>query len=441
MSYRQEQKELLLNFLERTFYSSWRDHGKKEPWKNNYGSLELYLNAKCELNCKYCYIAKFGDQYFPDAKVQEDSQILKNLNILLKWLSKNQFKPKIEIFGGDIFMRDIGFNVLDEIAKFSYENRMPICNTISIPSNMNFIRSEKLTQRMHACLRNLQRVGIRANVSASIDGKYMDDNRPNLAGKNIRDDDFYHKVFLFAKQYGYGFHPMIYSDNIDKWQKNFLWFQDMFSKYGIDWRNIYLLEIRNIEWTAEQCVQFGQFLEFLVDWTWNKCEKSYDVFRKFIFEQKGFNMLASWLSTVGRGIGCSIQSTMCLRVGDLTFAPCHRLHYKFMETGTFLVENDEIVDLDVKNIELFLAVNSVKVENMPYCETCIIKNLCNGGCLGSQYEETGDLFTPIPSVCRLEFAKISSLIKAFKKIGVYDEIKGIVGQEKKVNLDALEGLL
>ena len=104
-------------------------------------------------------------------------------------------------------------------------------------------------------------------------------------------------------------------------------------------------------------------------------------------------------------------------------------------------ENDEIVDLDVKNIELFLAVNSVKVENMPYCETCIIKNLCNGGCLGSQYEETGDLFTPIPSVCRLEFAKISSLIKAFKKIGVYDEIKGIVGQEKKVNLDALEGLL
>lgn len=439
--YRLEQKELLNNFLERTFYNSWRNKIELDSWRGNYCNLELYLNAKCELNCKYCYIAKFGDKYFPDPKAQEDSQIMKNLDILFNWLIKNNFKPKIELFGGDIFTRDIGFDVLDRIADFAEKNDSPIIRGLSIPSNMNFIKNERLTQRMINVKRRLFEKGIWASISASIDGKFMDDNRPNLNGKNIRNDDFYHKVFSFAKNYECGFHPMIYSGNINKWKENFIWFQEMFEKYGIDWKNIYLLEIRNIEWTAEQCAEFGDFLSFLVEWAWNKCDHSYDKFKEFLFNQRGFNILSSWLGTIGRGIGCSIQSTMCLRVGDLTFAPCHRLHYKFMESGNFVVENNEIVDINAKNIELFLAINSFKSENMPYCETCIIKNLCSSGCLGSQYEETGDPFTPIPSVCRMEFAKIASLVKAFKKIGVYNNIKVLLGKEKKINLDALEEIL
>jgi len=49
-----------------------------------------------------------------------------------------------------------------------------------------------------------------------------------------------------------GFHPMIYSNKIEYWIDNFLWFQKMFYKYGINPFNVYLLEVRNVEWLPQQ---------------------------------------------------------------------------------------------------------------------------------------------------------------------------------------------
>jgi hypothetical protein len=57
----------------------------------------------------------------------------------------------------------------------------------------------------------------------------MEENRPyksnlDLPIEVIRDDAYYDKCFDFVKNNGGGFHPMIYSKNIEKWKDNFLWF-------------------------------------------------------------------------------------------------------------------------------------------------------------------------------------------------------------------------
>jgi len=75
------------------------------------------------------------------------------------------------------------------------------------------------------------------------------------------------------------------------------------------------------------------------------------------------------------------------------------------------------------------------------CELCLIKHLCSGGCLGSQFETTGDLFSPIPSVCQLEHAKIRAMITAYKELRVFDLICDRVNLEKRYALNILEEML
>jgi hypothetical protein len=47
----------------------------------------------------------------------------------------------------------------------------------------------------------------------------------------------------------------------------------------------------------------------------------------------------------------------------------------------------------------------------PVCANCWNRFACVGGCLGAQYEWSGELYLPIPSVCKLLKAKTSFLLK------------------------------
>jgi hypothetical protein len=48
---------------------------------------------------------------------------------------------------------------------------------------------------------------------------------------------------------------------------------------------------------------------------------------------------------------------------------------------------------------------------------------CTLGCLGSQFEANGDEFSPIPTVCQLEHAKMLGLVKGAKEIGIWPRLK------------------
>ena len=235
---------------------------------------------------------------------------------------------------------------------------------------------------------------------------------------------------------------MIYYHNIEKWKDNWLWFQEMFSKHNMPWNNLYLLEVRNDGWTQEKIKEFSKFWEFVI----------LDIFKRsglspedFFYNLTGKNKLQvantlSFLFRCGRGMPCSIQSDFSIRLGDLKVVPCHRMAYDQFNYGYMKVENDEIVDIEPLNVPMLLSVQSMNVANAPNCETCFIRSLCAGGCLGSQYEATGDPFIPINAVCALEHAKIMSALRAMKKIGVLDIVlsnRGILDNNKYITIKYL----
>jgi radical SAM protein with 4Fe4S-binding SPASM domain len=344
--------------------------------------------------------------------------------MLLGWLHENNYQPKMEIFSGETLMQDIGYEILEMVVYFcsSYKG------IIIIPTNMNFVMNDKLLDKFLSIKSKANELGVGIHLSASIDGIYCDSNRPFRNDKLQRD---YNKIFSFAKEHNISFHPMVYSEEIEHWQDNFLWFQEMFKKYDIPWDALYLLEVRNSEWTLDQIKEFDKFLRFVILWIRKQLGHLNDNdFFQFALKNKLFNLF-SMFYTVGRGTGCSIQSTMQVRTADLTVFPCHRLTYDYFKMYTFITENDKIVGVEGINPELTIAHQVMNHKIFPYCQGCLLKNLCGGQCLGSMYENTGDMFTPIPTVCLLEHTKIKSIINTLYEIGVFPDNLHLVSEEKR----------
>ena len=453
MSFQEENDGLLQSILERTFFAGWRE--PDNPKYMNFNSLELIPNYKCNLGCGYCYVNRWGEELYPSELYADEGKLLSNLQVVLRWLKKNNYRPQIEYFSGEALVQEVGLKGLEMIV-----DAAPKGAVILVPTNYTFILSKELTERVDRIITSAMDKGVKVSLSASIDGKHCESNRPFKAtitsqhedekrrwvyeysgSPDPRDDAFYDNVFAFVKKWGFGFHPMVYSEHIEDWKKNFLWFQEMYRKHDIPWSKLYILEIRNTEWSNQQIKDYMDFVKFLVRWTWKTVGENPANYIDFVFNGKGFNILTGPLTTIGRGIGCSLQSALYLRLGDLAIVPCHRQSYKQFIVGWLKVEEGEVVGITAHNPEILTAEISCTFRNFPYCEACPIKHICSGGCLGSQLEVTGDPFTPIPKVCKLMHNKIRALIEVYRELGIYKLIIQRLSPNKREAFEYMEKVM
>jgi len=405
-----EENELVKNLLERTFFKAWKLENIDNEKYANYSTLEVQTNARCDLKCTYCYYNKYKDELYPE-EISNDNLVLKNLDMLLNWLEENKLYPRIEPFSGELFAQEVGFKTVDKIIDFYIRNNMRIKDQhyIIIPTNFTFIFSKNRTKRVEELLNKAKVNGIKLYLSASVDGKFVEnENRPTKSGR-LRDDEYYDKVFSFCSKWKFSFHPMIYSNKIEKWIDNFMWFQEMFEKHNIPYWYIYLLEVRNVEWTKKQIKEFYKFFKYVCNYYYLKSGLKGQDFLNHVTEKKLSNVF-SLFYRVGRGTGCSTQSTLQLRLGDLSHSICHRTAYKPHVFWKFITDGNKITDIEAVNAPLFITHQTLDEDNFPVCESCFIKHLCNGQCLGSMYETNSTPFVPIPTVCALEHAKVAAVL-------------------------------
>jgi len=315
---------------------------------------------------------------------------------------------------------------------------------------MSFLRKQSLTDRVIEYKNKFYNSGGYLGLSASVDGKFMDTTNRPLVGATDQTkyytEDFYHKLFTFANRVGCGFHPMVYHQNIDKWIDNFEWFQENFKKYNIPWHSIYLLEVRNNGWNKDSIKNYTKFYRHVLDFVLNKFDNE-SFIKSFVFNGvDGFqninNMnLFNNIGTIGRGLGCSLQTTLHVRLGDLTVNSCHRLSYEALNGFRFVKDdNNKIIDVDPLNFPFYLSTISTEHKAWPYCSNCLIKHTCMSGCLGAQFENMDDPFTPIPSVCLLELGMVKTQIEFFKENNMFEDFLYYLNDEQEMTFRQFDKL-
>jgi radical SAM protein with 4Fe4S-binding SPASM domain len=393
-------KGLIDQYLKNSVYGPWLNKTDTFSFK-----LEFIVSPECDQRCKYCYMCSNVKQPFP---ITDPKVIERNAVKSLDWVRQNNFRPsELVMFGGEVFSTELGFKVFELVAK----NKDLFRNPMSLPTNGSFIFDEEKKRRVKKLLE-----GRTARVSFSVDGPFMEENRPLLSGK--RDNKYYEDLFQFAKETDAGFHPMIYSEGVEHWKDNFLWFMEMFKKYDIPLQKLYLLEVRNWNWNLEQTGHYAEFLIFLLDW----CKENIKAPLKDRLNV--FNIFSNFFHT-GRGWKCSFNMTHHLRLGDMAIVPCHRLmNDKFVSYWY----ND---DFSVKpgNVDFYILSKTMKAKNQPLCEACVLRHICIYGCMGSQFETTGDPFSPIPTVCRLSFVKLRTVARKLEEQGELAEFVSLFGTQ------------
>lgn len=431
----QEENDILFNqILERLYFSYFRRPRGKSPHKR----IELYLRSACPSNCYYCYLAKYGKELYP-ASAQKNELILKNLQSVLNWYIKNKFTCSLEIFSGECIIDGLMFQVWDTIysifSKVDLEYRPP---RIMMPENCDFAEYPELIEKVQKYINNFFKIGIDLSLSASVDGKYMDDNRTR-----VRSKEFYPNLFKFLEKNDFACHPMVSAHGIEKWIENYKWWQSNEVPYKIG-HHLPMLEVRNDDWTPEALEEYSKFLRFIIDWEYkNNYKEDLEAFTYRVFGVDGNpysnydNIRISYTPSdnIG-GLGCTVQTNFFIRLGDLAIVECHRTSYDKFVNGFFRTdENGEIIGLKAENLAYMVACNSYNKKCAPKCCDCIIKNFCGGPCFGANYEASGESFITPESVCKMHKTKMLTLAMVYEKMGVLD-----LAENLEIKLEAVHAV-
>lgn len=435
--FEKEQSDFLKTILDLRFFQPWQDWNRDEGSLNRDANLEIFLTAACNQKCDYCYLIKHEGLYPKECMDKE--LILKNLHILYDWIIENNYHiPKCEFFTGEIWQTQFGLDVLD--ITLNYLKKGLQVDWFMIASNCSFLFDEVQTCKIQHYIDEFQKNGSGLVYSISVDGKIIEDIRP-LRNGQVRTDEYYERMFLFAKHNNYFFHPMVASTTVSRWIENHKWWEENLKYWDRSIANLMMLEVRNDDWTPESMKAYNEFNKYLIDKYLNEeCGGSIE---KFAHHLMNFRMTYDDSSKIGgyiswcfpetdSFIGCTASTDLTVRMGDLAICPCHRTSYNKYLYGKFVVENDKIVDIVANNPQMACKILMSNFNLASFgCDTCTFNEFCLKGCYGAQYESQGDPFIPVPNVCEFFKSKYGFLLHYYEKLGVVDYLRSVSPLEKE----------
>ncbi len=431
MTFQEEQNKLLMHHL----------LSKEKKAR----SIEFIITSACNQSCEYCYLFKHGKEMYPP-EANRPENILRNFPILLDWLEENGFEYNTyDIFSGEFFAfpywEDIFEILINNEKKMLAKNPDRELHYIDIPTNGSFLLTEESTQNVIKWHDKLLENNLDLHLSISIDGPQDIEalERP-LKNHNIKtDSNFYERMWNFKKKYSLSGHPMVTKNFLKNYQTNYDWWIDNTIKHEVMFeKNAYaipmLLEVRDPnQWDDESLSNYRKFLNYVADKDFSTIHENdlEDFAWHFIDDfSDGFSTKGRYCHVQPYIIGypyivnkmpCSIQGGPVFRVGDLAYVPCHRTCYPQNVYGKFEVQDNQIVNLKAQNTTLAIKIKLLNPNvSILKCTSCQINSFCLKGCLGSQLENTKELFCAQDEICEMFRVKYKTIDEIAKRYDIYD---------------------
>lgn len=429
LQYQKEQNEILEDIVFNSIYPQM----KEKPDGNRLG-LEFFITSSCNKKCTYCYLHKNEDKLYPK-EIRDPEIIISNLKILLDHFSKyNEGKyDSLDLFSGEIWGTPFGNSIFDVLLDYADKTHFQY---IIIPSNCSFIAYDEKIQAIEKYIEKFKQKQTRLVFSCSTDGLIIDKTtRPYNAGDPMDLPQFYERLWDFCQKYNYCFHPMVDAYTIKDWQENLQWWIKECEKRNTNILDkVMMLEVRNpYSWNDETITDYLKFLKSLVEYTIKlcACEKDPVQFLRHTFEILPYKQSPikrstyfPWGTRTSYRASCSVTQSFCIRLGDLSICPCHRLAYPKLIYGKYLIKNNSIIGIETNNISGVITHYITGCGSYLKCDSCAFSELCIKGCHGAQFEYSKEYLYPIPSVCELEQAKILFIIlNILKLVEISGDIK------------------
>lgn len=411
--------------------------------------VEFIISSACNQKCEYCYLYKHGHEMgYPAANKKED--ILQNLKLFLEYLEEEEYAYNLyDVFSGEFFQLPYWEDVFQVF--YEHELKYKRRRNFSLPTNASFVIDDVKTARVQAWIDKFHEIDVDLSLSCSVDGPTEVEalERPNHE-ETLKTDEYYDKLFTFISKNHFACHPMITKGWLQDYKKNYDFFVEKVKEYDIFFyqnkpKNIevnsynlpMMLEVRDSEqWDEESLKLYEEFLYYVAEKDLNEvfngdkekyCFKFFDDFSptlKNISPHSGVQpYIIGYPIPQGNRMSCTVQKGLVCRLGDLTCAPCHRLYYEQFHYGKFVKSEDNSKIIGVQGINPMLAfkVDSLNpIRSMLRCSYCKYNTICVQGCLGSQFEHTGELFSAQPQVCKMFEIKYQTIHNIAKKYGLYD---------------------
>ena len=414
--------------LDLRFFNPWRHLTRFKDERSLYPDtkLELYITSTCNQKCEYCYLVKYPKLY--PKEFNKPEIILKNMKILFNYILANRMDiPCLDLYSGEIWGNQFGWTVLDTI--YDYVIHGMGVQSLMLTTNCSFIEKPEAFQRIQQYVDKFRAINCPLIISISVDGKIIDEFSRPRNDKSGYTDEFYDKLFAFAKHNNFLFHPMVAPNNVKYWVENYQWWEKQNKKFGLDPfnSNVMTLEVRNDGWTDENIEDYCKFLKYLMDEFYEKrCYKDPRLFGNAIIGQRQaendprIGGYVPWcIGPADSFTGCTVCNHLTVRLGDLAICPCHRQAYDEYLYGYFNVEDNHITGVRAVNPQMAIKILMSNVlYTTPLCDQCEFNYCCLKGCHGSQLETEKDPFFQIGNICKFFKAKYNFIFDWYREHGI-----------------------
>ena len=412
-------------------------------------SIEIIVRPECNQKCEYCYITNYGNELYPLHERKNKTELINNFQILIDYFeTKKLLIPFLELFAGDLFYDNIIYDLLNILYNYYlkiYQSEIFVMQEmrkqnvpffkIIIPSNFSFVTNEENLSKLLQLKDKFSGINVKLCLSASVDGKYATTVRENKSAEEV--DKYYDKIFSAAFALQAGFHPMISPQSINTSIQNYDWWLEQLKKYNnnlapqdqYDFQPM-LLEVRDDNWTEENINEYINLLKHIIKTRLQLCNNSIELLTKNLFDkQTTFKMKNADIIKIciknefNEHAPCLLTSAVHINLNNMSIVPCHRLSYYQFIGGKFNIKDNKIIDITPINPSGYIGIKSMNFNYQLKCNVCPLNKICIKGCLGAQFESSGELFMPNATVCNLLKAKYYTLLNEYNNLGVLKELK------------------